>query len=356
MPGSPPTLFSPFTLTALPGFLRVHSFTLFVLATITVALAVGQLLWGSVPLGPREVWEALTGNPTSEAVRYIVIDYRLPRLLTAALAGAALGLGGLIMQSVFNNPLADPSLLGINAGAALGAATITLWSGNVGGLLLIVGSVRATTVLFAGIGALFVLAVIGMMARRMQSRAALLVAGVMVSFLATALLSLMAYQASADGLRLLQHWTLGDFSAVAWSELPFFAIALCCPVGFCFYRSRELDALLLGTTYARSLGVDAHRNRGLLLVAVGWMCAIVTAWCGPIAFIGLSAPHAARQWAHTALHRRLIPLTLWMGAAMALLCQTLCTLPGMTETLPINVITPLIGAPVVIALLLTRTA
>jgi iron chelate uptake ABC transporter, feCT family, permease protein len=278
-------------------------------------------------------------------------------LLTALTVGASLGLCGLITQTLFENPLADPSLFGIHAGAAVGAAAGPLiWSS---GALLFLRTLPPLAgelfgVIMALCGALLVLALIVQLARKQLHGTALLVAGVMISFVLSSVLALMAYFSTTDGLRSFQLWTLGDFSSVGRMRLPLFVAALGLPVAYCWRQTATLDAWLLGENYARTLGIDPRRSRSRLLFAVGWITAWSTAFCGPVAFVGLAAPHAARLLCGTSLHRRNLPMTLAVGALLALACQCLCALPWPSGTLPLNAVTPLIGAPIVFLLLMRR--
>ena len=320
-------------------------------------LVVASLCCGSVELTLGEVGSALFGGETSDTARAIVLDYRLPRLLTALTVGASLGLCGLITQTLFENPLADPSLFGIHAGAAVGAAAAPLvWSSAA---LLFLRTLPPLAgelfgVIMALCGALLVLALIVQLARKQLHGTALLVAGVMISFVLSSVLALMAYFSTTDGLRSFQLWTLGDFSSVGRMRLPLFVAALLLPVAYCWRQTATLDAWLLGENYARTLGIDPRRSRSRLLFAVGWITAWSTAFCGPVAFVGLAAPHAARLLCGTSLHRRVLPMTLAVGALLALACQCLCALPWLSGTLPLNAVTPLIGAPIVFLLLMRR--
>ena len=200
-------------------------------------------------------------------------------------------------------------------------------------------------------GALGVLAVIVLLARSACRGMSLLVAGVMISFLLSSVLALIAYYSTADGLRSFQLWTMGDFSTVGRARLPLFALALSLPLGYCLRRHAVLDAWLLGEDYAVTLGVSPRKSRSRLLFAVGWISACTTAFCGPIAFIGLAAPHLARLLCGTSLHRYVLPTTLGVGAVLTLSCQLLCSLSFAGGNLPLNAVTPLIGAPIVLWLL-----
>ena len=324
------------------------------LVALVLLLALANLLMGSVRVSVAEVWQVLTHPVTESTASFIVLQHRLPQLLTALLAGASLAVGGAVLQTLFRNPLADPSLLGVNAGASLGAAVaLLLWGGVVsaGGWVL---SGFVLTLVFALAGALAVLFLLVGVARRLSGVGGLLIVGVMLSFIASSAVSLLNFFATAEGVRSYMLWGMGDFSTLGADRLPLVAVALLPAWIGLIVAIKPLDALLLGSDYARSMGVNVGRTRLLLLLAVGWLSALITATCGPIAFLGLAAPHLARLLFRTALHRTLLPAAFLTGAALALLCLLISRWPGTDSILPINAITPLIGAPLVIALLLKK--
>lgn len=312
-----------------------------------------SLLVGSVHISPAEVWAALMGN-SNETVRYIVTESRLPQMCTALLAGAALGVSGLVMQTLFSNPLADPSLLGVNSGASLGAAIALLAFGGSFAL----GGAALSGVLFtvgaAFVGACAVIALIALCSRWITSNLSLLVAGVMLSFIISSVISLLSFYATSEGVRSFVVWGLGDFSGVSSSRLWLMSILVIVPVCGVHLCATSMNALLLGADYATNLGVNVKRVRTLLLILTGLLTAVVTALCGPISFIGLAVPHVSRMLLRTADHRKLLPAVFVMGADVALLSLILSHLPGEAGTLPIATITPLLGAPVVLYILVKR--
>lgn len=324
----------------------------YVLLLLLVPLS---LLAGSVAVPAGEVWQALTGRaPDDGLARFVVLESRLPQTLTAILAGGSLAAGGLVMQTLFANPLADPSLLGVSSGASLGAAVALLFLGGalgVGG-----GSLSGVmlTVAAAFVGACAVIALLVFCSAWLRGSLALLVAGVMVSFAVSAVISLLSFYATADGVHSFVIWGLGDFSGVPLERMPFFAILTLLPLCALFFLVRQLNALLLGGDYAANLGVRVGRVRTWLLVLTGLLTAVVTALCGPVSFIGLAVPHMARLLLRTADHRRLLPATLVLGADVALLSLILSHLPGERGTLPLGAITPLMGVPVVLYILVKR--
>ena len=312
-----------------------------------------NLFWGSTDLAAVEVWQALCGNaPEGSAAQYIVCELRVPMVITSLLAGGALGIVGLLMQTLFNNPLADPSILGVNAGASLGVGVATLCLGGIG-----LGSAWSIsgfsiTIAAAFVGALAVIALLLGCALLLRSNMMLLVAGVMISYAIGAVVTLLSYFASADGLRQYVSWGMGDFTSVSTDALPWFAALILLGIGLSLLLIKPLNALLLGEQYAQNLGFRIHRLRWCILLLVGMLTAVCTALCGPIGFIGLAVPHIARLTLRTANHRSLIPATILWGASAALLCNALTLVVGNGIRLPINAITPLLGVPVAVYILM----
>lgn len=282
---------------------------------------------------------------TMECDSFIILSLRLPAALTALVAGAALAGGGLVMQTLFRNPLADPSILGVSAGAGLGAAIA----------LLVFGSF-ALSAGFAFVGAMAVIALLTAASSWVRGTSGLLIVGIMLSFLVSSATTLLNFFATAEGVRSFIIWGMGDFSGVTGQRLALYAVGATVVIALFPLAIKPLDALLLGADYARSLGIDAHRWRTVLLVAVGWLTALTTAACGPIAFLGLAVPHGARLIMGTATHRSLMPATLLLGSATALACLLLTHIPaaiGLTHSvMPLSALTPLLGAPIVIYILI----
>lgn len=282
---------------------------------------------------------------TMECDSFIILSLRLPAAVTALVAGAALAGGGLVMQTLFRNPLADPSILGVSGGAGLGAAIALLAFGS-----------YALSAGFAFVGALAVIALLTAASSWLRSTSGLLIVGIMLSFIISSATMLLNFFATAEGVRSYIIWGMGDFSGVTGQRLALYAAGAAIVIALFPLAIKPLDALLLGTDYARSLGIDVRRWRTVLLVVVGWLTALTTAACGPIAFLGLAVPHGARLITGTATHRSLLPVTLLLGSATALACLLLTHLPaalGLTHSvLPLGALTPLLGAPVVIYLLI----
>lgn len=318
---------------------------------LLVFLAFFSLIKGSVYFPIKDVLHAMNGEG-GEEVRFIIFNLRLPQMLTAVLAGSALAVSGMLMQTLFENPLADPSLLGINSGASLGAAIALLFLG--GGFTIGASSFTgvALVVSAAFIGACLVNVFLVVCSKFLRGNLSLLVVGVMLSFAISAFISLMSFYATADGVRSYVVWNMGDFSGVALSKLPVLAVLLIVPMCSLFWLVLPLNALLLGGDYATNLGVNVRGVRTAILLVTGILTATVTAFCGPISFIGLAVPHIARMLFSTADHRYILPSCLLIGAIVALLSLIISHLPGERGTLPLAAITPLLGVPVVFYILI----
>ena len=322
---------------------------------LLLLLALANLFFGSVSVPVEGVFRALSGSaPDGDVAAFIVLQSRLPQMLTALLSGCALAVSGLVMQTVFTNPLADPSILGVSSGAGLGAAIAMLLLGGswTAGSFILSGYLL--TVLAAFVGAMLVIFLLLFCSALLRDNLQLLVAGVMISFATSSIVSLLSFFSTAEGVRSYVIWGLGDFSGVTLQRLPVFSvIILFCLLTVCL-MSKPLNALLLGHDYAYNLGIRVGQVRTLLLFLTGLLTATVTALCGPIAFLGLAVPHIARLTLHTANHRLLLPMTLIWGGNIALFCNLLAHLPGEKGILPLNAITPLLGVPVVLYLLFRR--
>lgn len=316
-------------------------------------LCVLALLTGSVPLSLADVVQVFMGEG-DEMARFVVLESRLPQLVTALLAGAALSVSGLVMQTLFANPLAEPALLGVNGGASLGAALALLLLGGSWTMGDTALAGVALTIVAAFVGACGVIALLTMCSHYLRGNLALLVVGVMLNFVLSAVISLLCFYASADGVRGFIVWGMGDFASVPLQRLPLMAVLVLLPTMLVLVCSRSLNALLLGTDYAANLGISVQRVRTWLLVLTGLLTATTTALCGPISFIGLAVPHLARMVCRTANHGQLVPHTLVLGAGVAVLSLILSHLPGERGVLPLAAITPFMGVPVVIYILLRR--
>lgn len=321
------------------------------LLTLNLLLLVANICWGSVHIPLADVWAALTSQAgVSEGVRFIVLQSRLPAALTALLTGSSLGVCGLLLQSYFRNPLAGPSILGITNGANLMVALIALcgWGGaTLAGHLTL-------TVLASLLGAFAILGLLLAIGHVVRTQVTLLIVGMLLSYLTSALITLLSYQATAQGLQQLMLWGMGSFNGVNLSALPIYATLLLLTLSGSLWLIKPLNGWMLGEQYAQSLGFSIRRTRWMLLLVSGLLAAITTAWTGPIAFVGLSMPHVARMLMRTDNHFQLLPASLLLGALCCSLCLLLSTLPSGGTLLPINALTPLFGIPVILYVLLRR--
>ena len=324
------------------------------LTGLLLTLLAANLLLGSADLPCRAVLRALTGQEQDSVAAVIVWQHRLPQAVTALLGGAALAVSGLLLQTVFSNPLADSSLLGINSGAALGVGIVVILLGGsmAGGIFSLSGFLL--TVLAALAGAAVMIVLLLFFSSLVRSNLMLLIIGLMLSYAVSSFISMLNYLASADSLQAFYVWGLGSWGGVSLPMLPAFGLTIIMGLVAALLLAKPLNALLLGERYAANLGLRVRRVRWWLLLVTGWLSAVVTAFCGPVAFIGLAVPHMARLLLGGADHRRLLPLTMLCGAVVALLCNLLCILPARHGLLPLNVVTPLFGVPVILYVLLCR--
>lgn len=324
--------------------------------SILVFLALNIML-GSVSIPFGDVMKILFGGDVDNEVwRNIVVKLRVPQCLTAMVAGAGLAVSGLLMQTVFHNPLAGPSVLGISSGASLGVGIVVLLSGTFGGVVLSrMGAVGELSVTIAAIvGALLVLLLIGWMAKRVRGNVTLLIAGVMIGYIANAIIGVLKFFSVEEDIRAYVIWGLGSFARVSGGQTSTFVILMLCLLPFTFLLAKTLNLLLLGDYYAQNLGVNIRRARLLIILDAGILVAIVTAYCGPIVFLGLAVPHLCRGIFRSSDHRLLIPGCLLTGASLALACHLIARLPWMDGALPVNSVTALIGAPVVLWVLFNK--
>lgn len=323
---------------------------IWLLALACVALFPACLVTGSVDIPAGDVWAALTGGEVSRtAWRVIVVESRLPSACTALLAGAALSVAGLLMQTCFDNPLAGPSILGISTGSSLGVAIVMLALGSSVGLW---GQTAVLAGAFAGAFAIMLLLLA--FSALVRSTTMLLIVGILVGYVTSSAISLLNFFATQEGVHSFVIWGLGNFSGVTLGRMPLFAsVALLAMAASAFYV-KSLNAMLLGARYAESSGVNVKATRNGLLVVAGVLTAVVTAYCGPIGFIGLIVPHVARLALRSSNHQSLLPGTALAGGAVGLLCLLISVLPGRWGVLPINSITPVIGVPVILYVIVNR--
>lgn len=324
------------------------------LTALLIVLLVSCMLVGSVDIPASSVWSIITGHGSdNEAWNIIILETRLPMILTAILAGAALSVSGLLLQTSFNNPLAGPSILGVSTGAGLGVAVVMLALG--GTLGNIVGKSVGTyiaTLSGAMLGAGMVLTLLIVFSSLVKNSTILLIIGILVSYLASSIISLLNSVASEEGVTSYVAWGLGTFSGVTMSQMPLFSSLIVLSLVAASLMVKPLNAMLMGTRYATNMGIDVRRSRNAMLLITGVLTAVVTAFCGPIGFIGLVVPHVARLLLATSNHSRLIPATILAGAVVALMCVLISTMGK--HVIPINAITPVIGVPIIVYLIVNR--
>ena len=323
------------------------------LCLVIVVLFALNLLLGSVSIPAEDVMRILLGDTNEKASwRFIILESRLPQAITAMFCGASLAVSGLMLQTIFRNPLAGPSVFGINSGAGLGVALVMLFLG--GGLS--VGSLQfsgfAAVLIAAFFGALAVMAVIFFFSTLVRSHVMLLIIGIMIGYISNSAISLLNFFATDEGVKSYMVWGLGSFGGVSMANMPVFVGVSLFGLSGALLLIKPLNALLLGDRYAENLGVNIVAVRNWLLVVTGLLTAVTTAFCGPVAFIGLAVPHMASLLLTTDNHRQLLPATMLCGAVVALVCNLLCFLPGDGGVIPLNAVTPLIGAPVIIYVIL----
>ena len=325
------------------------------LALVIAVLFVLNLVMGSVSIPVEDTFRILMGaDDVKPSWQYIILDARLPQALTAILCGGALAASGLLLQTAFRNPLAGPSIFGINSGAGLGVALVMLFLG---------GSISAGSVSLSGFVAVLVAAFVGAMLVMMlifffstivRNHVMLLIIGIMIGYIPNSAISLLNFFATDEGVRSYMVWGMGSFGGVSMKMMPVFAsITLLGLVGS-LLLIKPLNALMLGDRYAENLGINIIKTRNWLLIVTGILTAITTAFCGPVAFIGLAVPHIARLLLTTDNHRSLLPATILMGGVIALLCNLITILPGENGVIPLNAVTPIMGAPVIIYVILKR--
>ena len=322
---------------------------LLLIVSIIVFLVLNLLL-GTVKIPVGDVIDILIGAKSDNRIwTNIVIKSRLPQSLTAMMAGAGLGVSGLLMQTVFRNPLAGPSVLGISSGASLGVACVVLLSGSIGGVALsklgVIGEVTIT--LSAIIGSLLIMALIAFVAQKVRGNVTLLIMGVMIGYIANAIIGVLKFFSAEEDIRAYVIWGLGSFSRVSGGQTWVFIVLMLIILPSAFFLIKTLNLLLLGDSYARNLGLNIKRARLLVIGCSGILVAVVTAYCGPIVFLGLAVPHICRGLFHTSNHATILPASLLSGASLALLCNLIARLPGFEGALPVNSVTALVGAPVV---------
>lgn len=322
-----------------------------ILAISCMVLMPVGLLFGGVDIPVKDVLSALIGSSEDSVIDFIIFENRLPALFASFLSGAALALAGLLMQTCFNNPLAGPSIMGISSGSSLGVGLVILAMGEVAGTWGRMASIGG-----AFIGAIAVMLVLMAFSAIVRSSDVLLIIGILIGYLTSSAITLLNFFGSERAVHSYVVWGLGSFSGVPLEDIPFMGSAISVLVVFAFCMVKVLNALLLGERYANSVGVSVDASRMWLLLLSGGLTAVVTAWCGPIGFIGLVVPHIARMLVASSNHKVLLPATLFAGGLVGLVCQIISVAPSLSQggIIPINAITPVIGVPVIVYVLLNR--
>ena len=316
-----------------------------------------NLVLGSVSIPLRAVWNILWGTGNESVIwQNIIWKSRVPQALTALVAGAGLSVSGLQMQTVFRNPLVGPSVLGISSGASMGVAFVVLLSGSLGGVALsklgFMGEIALTIAAIAG--SLSIMALIVFVSQKVRGNVTLLIIGVMIGYIANAVIGVLKFFSVEEDIRAYVIWGLGSFARVSGNQMTLFICIMVVLLPLSFLLVKTLNLLLLGDAYARNLGLNIKRARLLVITCSGVLVAIVTAYCGPIIFLGLAVPHLCRGMFRTSDHRILMPASLLAGASLALVCNLIARMPGFEGALPVNSVTALVGAPVVMSVLFNR--
>ncbi len=312
---------------------------------------------GSVVIPLKQVVSWMFGQGVDNEIWFnILYKSRLPQTVTALLAGAGLAVGGMQMQTLFKNPLAGPSILGISSGAGLGVAIVVMAFSALNGISILgFGTFGALTITLAAfIGAISVLFVVLFLARRLKNNAMLLIVGIMVGYASSAIVGLLQFFSSKDDIQTFVVWGLGSFSHVSWEKHGVFIPLVLIGLIGSFFLTKPLNVLMLGENYASNLGLNIKRSRLFILMITGLLTATITAFCGPIAFLGLAVPHLCKGLFKTADHSILMPAVMLFGAILALFCNVIARLPGFEGALPINAVTSLIGAPIVVSVILKK--
>ncbi|MBF7090381.1 iron ABC transporter permease [Flavobacterium sp. ALJ2] len=327
----------------------------FILGLALLLLFFLDISLGSITIPFKEVYTSLTGGEASKSTwEYIIINYRLPKAITAVLVGVGLSISGLLMQTLFRNPLAGPDVLGLSSGAILAVAIVILGAGLLpsflqGILLSSYGLVLAST-----LGSISVLLLVLLVSQRLRNTMAILIVGLMFGSFTSAIVGVLTYFSSAEQLQKFTFWSLGSLGNLSWSSIIVLAVSVSFGLLLSAFSIKPLNALLLGENYAKSMGLNFKKTRFIIILATSILAGSVTAFAGPIAFIGLAVPHIAKLTFRTSNHAVLYWSTLFYGGIIMLFCDIASQLPGLETTLPINAITSIIGAPVVIWLLVRK--
>ncbi|WP_096431207.1 iron ABC transporter permease [Labilibaculum antarcticum] len=309
-----------------------------------------DLIYGSVSIPFKKVFAILSGADVKNSWNYIILNFRLPKALTAIIVGAGLSVTGLMMQTLFRNPLAGPYVLGISSGASLGVALMVMASAIMpvafGAISAFLGS--WALVVSAVVGASVVFMLVALASIRISDSVSLLIIGIMFGSITGAVVNILQYFSAPEQIQSFIVWTFGSLAGVTWNEMQVMAPIVFCGLIIAFFLIKPLDALLLGENYARGVGISVNRTRIAVIISTALIAGTLTAFTGPIAFVGVAVPHIARSIFRTASHKVLMPAVILIGAAIMLACDIISQIPGNQNTLPINSVTALFGGPVVI--------
>ncbi|MEF3078838.1 FecCD family ABC transporter permease [Winogradskyella poriferorum] len=333
---------------------QTYQFQYALLVVILIACFFINISLGSVNIPLKSIIASLFGNIDNTTWDVIITNYRLPKAVTSILVGSGLGISGLLMQTLFRNPLAGPFVLGITSGASLGVALIILGSGLFGGFFATALISKWSIVIAASLGSFLVLLAVLAVSHKVRDTMAILIIGLMFGSITAAVVSVLSYFSSAEQLQQYVFWGFGSLSNLSWKELSIFFLIYLVGMILSIMSIKSLNSLLLGENYAKSLGINLKQSRFIILLATSLIAGTITAFAGPIAFIGLAIPHLTRQIFKTSNHKILLPAVFLFGAITMLICDSIAQVPGSDYTLPINAITALVGAPVVIWLLVRQ--
>ncbi|MEO8774071.1 MAG: iron ABC transporter permease [Gelidibacter sp.] len=333
---------------------KKYTYPFLILIALLIIFFFVNISLGSISIPTTEIFKGLFGKIDNESWQYIIQNYRLPKAFTAILVGSGLGISGLLMQTLFRNPLAGPFVLGISSGASLGVALVILGSGFFGGVLTSLLISKWSVVIASSLGSFLVLLAVMIVSSQVRDTMAILIIGLMFGSITAAIVSVLSYFSSAEQLQQYVFWGFGSLGNLSWNELFIFFLIYVIGILMTVGSIKGLNTLLLGENYAKSLGLNIKRVRLTIIIATSLLAGTITAFAGPIAFIGLAIPHMTRQIFHTSNHKTLLPAVFLFGAIVMLICDSIAQLPTSDYTLPINAITSLVGAPVVIWLLVRK--
>ncbi|CAM1363293.1 Iron complex transport system permease protein [Tenacibaculum sediminilitoris] len=325
------------------------------LSILLIVFLLLNISLGSVSIPLKEIFNSLLGNTVAkDSWETIIINYRLPKSITAILVGSGLSISGLLMQTLFRNPLAGPFVLGISSGASLGVALLILGSGVFGGFFLVAIYSNWALAIAASAGSFLVLSAVIIAANKVRNTMSILIIGLMFGSLTSAVISVLAFFSEAEQIQQYLFWSFGSLGNLTWAELSVFGVIYLVGILGTFSVIKPLNSFLLGENYAKSLGINIKKSRNIILLITSILTGVITAFSGPIAFVGLAVPHISKMIFSTSNHKILLPAVALIGAIILLICDSIAQLPTSEFTLPINAITSLFGAPVVIWLLVRK--